>query len=53
MRCRVALDHLQVAVPVLYLRGLSIGDFSEALGVLLGSEAAGLSATTITRLLNV
>ena len=44
---------LEEAVPVLYLRGLSTGDFSEALEVLLGSEAAGFSATTVTRLLNV
>jgi len=44
---------LEEAVPVLYLRGLSTGDFSDALSVLLGSEAAGFSATTITRLLAV
>ena len=44
---------LEEAVPVLYLRGLSTGDFSEALEALLGSEAAGFSATTITRLVNV
>jgi putative transposase len=44
---------LEEAVPVLYLRGLSTGDFSEALEMLLGSEAAGFSATTITRLLSV
>lgn len=44
---------LEEALPVLYLRGLSTGDFAEALPVLLGSEAAGLSATTISRLLSV
>lgn len=44
---------LEEALPVLYLRGLSTGDFSEALAALLGPEAAGLSATTITRLLKV
>jgi putative transposase len=44
---------LEEAVPVLYLRGPSTVDFSEALEVLLGSEAAGFSATTITRLLSV
>ena len=44
---------LQEALPVLYLRGLSTGDFSEALEALLGPEAAGFSATTITRLLKV
>lgn len=37
-------------LPVLYLRGLSTGDFQEALGLLLGEDAAGLSATAITRL---
>jgi len=44
---------LEEALPVLYLRGLSTGDFSEAMKVLLGPEAAGFSATTITRLLKV
>jgi transposase-like protein len=39
------------ALPVLYLRGLSTGDFSEALKALLGPEATGFSASTITRLL--
>jgi putative transposase len=37
-------------LPILYLRGLSTGDFREALPVLLGEEAAGLSPPTITRL---
>ena len=37
-------------LPILYLRGLSTGDFQAALPVLLGKEAAGLSPTTITRL---
>jgi transposase-like protein len=40
-------------LPILYLRGLSTGDFREALGVLLGEDAAGLSAANITRLLGV
>lgn len=44
---------LEEVLPVLYLRGLSTGDFAEALPVLLGPEAAGLSATTITRLIKV
>lgn len=44
---------LEEALPVLYLRGLSTGDFSEALPVLLGPEAAGLSATTISRLIRI
>lgn len=38
----------------LYLRGLSTGDFQQALSAWLGEEAiAGFSATTITRLLFV
>ena len=37
-------------LPLLYLRGLSTNDFSEALPVLLGEDAAGLSATNISRL---
>lgn len=37
-------------LPILYLRGLSTGDFKAALPVLLGEEATGLSPTTITRL---
>ena len=37
-------------LPWLYLRGISTGDFQNALEGLLGPNAAGLSATTITRL---
>jgi transposase-like protein len=44
---------LNEALPILYLRGLSTGDFEEAIPVLLGADAAGFSATTITRLLRV
>jgi putative transposase len=45
---------LEEAVPILYLRGLSTGDFGPALSALLGEEAlAGFSATTVTRLLTV
>jgi putative transposase len=44
---------LEEALPVLYLRGLSTGDFQETLPVLLGPEAAGLSATTISRLIRI
>jgi transposase-like protein len=40
-------------LPVLYLRGLSTNDFSEALPILLGEDAAGLSATNISRLTTV
>ncbi len=34
----------------LYLKGISTGDFSEALAALLGPDAEGLSSSTITRL---
>jgi putative transposase len=37
-------------LPVLYLRGLSSGDFREAMPALLGDDAAGLSPSSITRL---
>lgn len=37
-------------LPVLYLRGLSTGDFRPALESFLGEDASGLSSTTITRL---
>jgi len=36
-------------LPILYLRGLSTGDFRPALEALLGEDAAGLSPTNITR----
>ena len=41
---------LDVLLPILYLRGLSSGDFQEALAALLGRDAPGLSASTISRL---
>lgn len=41
---------LEELLPWLYLKGVSTGDFSEALQALLGPEARGLSATTIVRL---
>ncbi len=37
-------------IPILYLRGLSTGDFRPALEGLLAEDAAGLSATTISRM---
>src|SRR3954469_14334086 len=37
-------------LPILYLHGLSTGDFEPALRDLLGEDASGLSATSITRL---
>jgi putative transposase len=41
---------LEVLIPALYLKGISTGDFEEALGALLGQDAGGLSASTIARL---
>ena len=37
-------------LPWLYLKGISTGDFSEALAALLGPDAPGLAASTIARL---
>jgi transposase-like protein len=41
---------LEVLIPVLYLKGVSTGDFAEALSALLGPDAGGLSASTVARL---
>ena len=41
---------LEVLIPALYLKGISTGDFEEALGALLGHDAGGVSASTIARL---
>jgi putative transposase len=41
---------IDALVPALYLKGVSTGDFSEALAAILGEKAAGLSATNIVRL---
>ena len=41
---------LDVLLPILYLKGISTGDFAEALVALLGKDAPGLSASTISRL---
>lgn len=40
-------------IPILYLKGVSTGDFEETLAALLGKEAPGLSASTIARLKEV
>lgn len=40
-------------IPVLYLKGVSTGDFSEALEAILGAGAKGLSAANIVRLKDV
>jgi putative transposase len=41
---------LEALLPVLYLRGISTGDFQEALAALLGKEAPNLSPPVIARL---
>jgi putative transposase len=41
---------LEVLIPILYLKGVSTGDFEEALAALLGKDAGGLSASTVARL---
>jgi putative transposase len=47
MRRTKSLDEL---IPWLYLKGISTGDFSEALAALLGKEASGLSPANVVRL---
>jgi putative transposase len=44
---------LEVLIPVLYLKGISTGDFEAALAALVGRDAPGLSASTIGRLKEV
>jgi putative transposase len=44
---------IEELLPWLYLKGLSMGDFSTALAALLGKDARGLSAATISRLKEV
>lgn len=44
---------LEVLIPILYLKGISTGDFAEALAALLGPDAPGLSASTIAQLKEV
>jgi putative transposase len=41
---------LEVLIPILYLKGISTGDFGQALTALLGKGASGLSAATVSRL---
>lgn len=47
LRKTKAIDEL---IPWLYLKGVSTGDFTEALQALVGPDCPGLSATTVTRL---
>lgn len=41
---------LEAALPWLYLKGVSTGEMDSALEVLVGSDAKGLSASTVSRL---
>ena len=41
---------LEAALPWLYLKGVSTGEMKDALKVLVGDDAKGLSANTVTRL---
>lgn len=41
---------VEAALPWLYLRGISTGDMREALSVLLGEDAKGLSPSVVSRL---
>lgn len=41
---------IEMALPYLYLKGISSGDFSQVMPVLLGKDATGFSADTVLRL---
>jgi transposase-like protein len=41
---------IEELIPWLYLKGISTGDFNEALAALVGPDAKGLSASVVTRL---
>ncbi|MDY6933903.1 MAG: hypothetical protein SVZ03_06730 [Spirochaetota bacterium] len=45
-----SIDNL---IPVLYLKGISTGDFPTALTAILGDEAKGVSASTVARLKSI
>lgn len=45
--------NIETLLPWLYLKGVSTGDFTDALAALLGKDAPGLSAATISRLKTV
>jgi putative transposase len=44
---------MEELIPWLYLKGISTGDFTEALAALVGQDAPGLSAATISRLKDI
>lgn len=41
---------MEALIPWLYLKGVSTGDFADALSAIVGKDAVGLSASTISRL---
>jgi putative transposase len=41
---------MEELIPWLYLKGISTGDFSDALAALVGKDAQGLSSSTVSRL---
>jgi transposase-like protein len=41
---------VSAALPWLYLRGISTGDMSEAMGIMLGGQASGMSPNVVSRL---
>ena len=47
LRRVASIDNL---IPILYLKGISTGDFPSALAALLGENARGISASTVVRL---
>ncbi len=49
-RCARRSRSLDALLPILYQRGVSMGDFQEALGALLGRDAPNLSPSAIARL---
>ncbi len=49
-RCARRTRSLDALLPILYLRGVSMGDFQDALGALLGKAAPNLSPSVIARL---
>ncbi len=44
---------MEELIPWLYLKGISTGDFTDALAALVGKDAPGLSAPTISRLKSI
>ena len=44
---------LEKLIPALYLKGISTGQFKEALSALLGNDAPGLSSTTISNMIKL